>query len=279
MDVSSLSSRQTGAGQTRPRRSRIVRTEVMRWLRDPVTLTLVAGLAVLSAGLVWLAVGVAAGGGASGSEGIQLQSDTVLGASSTDADLVSMVQSSLAMLVPIAGIVLGAYLAGSELSSGALLQLAVTARRLRSLFVARTVTLVVLAGVAGGLAALATLTAADAAVQRQDELGHLSAWDTAGSLVAGAVVQAVLVALIAFSLSVLTRRWFLVCLGMLLYLIALEPAVAGLVGGGGDWLPRAATSQLLAAEPDVTLVVPTAVVAVIAAVFAVASMRRDKAAR
>ena len=66
---------------------------------------------------------------------------------------------------------------------------------------------------------------------------------------------------------------------MLLYLIALEPAVAGLVGGGGDWLPRAATSQLLAAEPDVTLVVPTAVVAVIAAVFAVASMRRDKAAR
>lgn len=257
----------------------IAHTEVARWVRDPVVLTTIGALIVLSGGLTYLAVVVATGSTSSGGSGVRLQADTVITSESTGDDLASMARSSLAMLVPIAAIVLGVQFAGSELRSGALLQLGVVARRLRHLFAVRVSVLVVLAGLAGAGAAALALASTRAAVAHTSELSHLSVSAGVWPMIAGAAAQALVVALIAFGLAALTRRWVVVTISMLVYLVALEPTLSSLVGEAGVWLPGAATSELMLEQPDVAHVLPTVICALLLVAAAVTSLHRDRAAQ
>lgn len=267
------------SSMTRSSSLSIVQAELQRWAREPAVLVTIAALVAVSGLLTYLAVTVAAGGASSGADGVQLQTDIVLDADSTDEQLASMARSSLTMLVPIAAVVLGVHAAGSEMGSGALLQLAVAARRLRFLFVVRAVILFALIGTAGAAAAVATLSAAAAGAAQAAELAHLSAWHSAASIIIGATAQSVLIGLVAFGLSAITRGWAAVTIGLIVYLVGLEPALTGLVGEAGVWLPREATSELLVPGSDPVHVVPTAACALAFVVLAVLSLRRERAAR
>lgn len=262
-----------------PQRWPVTKAELHRWTSEPVVLITVVALIAVSALLTYFAVNVATGGASSGADGVELQTDIVLNADATNDQLASMARSSLSMLVPIAAIILGVHAAGSEMSSGALLQIAVAARRLRFVFVVRAVILLVIMGVAGATAGAATLATTAVAVARTSELAHLSAWHGAGSTIIGASAQAVLFGLIAFGLSALTRRWVAVIIGMLVYLIGLESVLAGLLGDAGVWLPGVATAELLTPEPDLVHVVPTVLCALALVILAVLSLRREWAAR
>lgn len=93
-----------------------------------------------------------------------------------------------------------------ELTSGALLQMGVAARRLRCVFAVRLVLLAVIAGTAG---------AADAARAQAADLAHLTVWEAGGSPVFGAAMQAVVIAVLAFGLSALTRTWIVIAVASL----------------------------------------------------------------
>lgn len=255
------------------------RAELHRWAREPAVLVTLVVLVAVSGLLTYFAVNVATGSASSGADGVQLQTDVVLDAGSTNEQLAAMPRSSLTMLVPIAAIVLGVYAAGSEMASGALLQLAVAARGLRSLFVVRSVILFVILGVAGAAAGLATLAATAVAVSQTSELAHLSVWHDAGSIIVGATVQALLIGFLAFGLSALTRRWVVITVGMLIYLVGVEPLLSGLLGGGSVWLPRTATSELLMPEAELVHVIPTVVCALAFVAMALWSLHREWAAR
>ncbi|WP_299955352.1 hypothetical protein [uncultured Modestobacter sp.] len=264
---------------TVPDSLRTVKAELPRWTRDPVTLVTMGALVGLCGVLSYLAVNVATGDASSGGGGLQLQTSTVLDAGSTDDELAAMARSSLTMLVPIAAIALGVRAAGGEMSSGALLQLAVATRRLRRLFLVRAGIVLVLVGVAGAASAVVALAGTDAAISGAPEVAHLSAWHSAGSTIAGAAAQGVLIGLIAFGLAALTRRWVAITIAMIVYLVGLEPLLTGLLGRGSVWLPRAATSELLVPGPDLAHVAPTVACALVLATMAVLSLRRDRAAR
>lgn len=259
--------------------SRITKTEVLRWLRDTPTLITMAALIVLSGVLTYLAVAVASGDSSGGGSGFQVQTDTTLTQASTNEDILSMVRSSLTMLVPIAAIVIGIQFAGGELASGALLQIGVAARRLRYLFAVRLVMLSLLAGFAAAAAAAITIIAASVAVSNSSQLNHLTPWDDGWRAIVGSSVQAVIIACIAFALSALTRRWIVIAISMLVYMIALEPIIAGLVGDQDVWLPRTATSELMLPAPDLAHILPTALCAVIFSLIAIMALRRDRVAR
>lgn len=258
---------------------RIARTEIARWVRDPVVLVTVAALIVLSTALTYLAISVATGTTGSGGNGIQLQTDATLTNESTNDDLASMARSSLTMLVPIAAIIVGVHFAGSELTSGALLQMGVAARRLRFLFAVRLVLLAIITGIAGVATAVLTLVGTEAARTQSADLSHLNVWEAEGSTIVGAATQAIVIALVAFGLSALTRRWIVVTICMLVYIVGLEPVLSGLFDDVSVWLPRTATSELMLPQPELTHVLPTAICALLLAVSAVASLRRDRVAR
>ena len=257
----------------------IVRAEVLRWLRDPVVLVTIAAAAVATAALTHLAVNVATGGASSGDGAVQLETDTVLDAAATNDQLSSMVRSGLTMLVPVAAVVLGANAAGGEMTSGALLHLAVAVRRLRFLFAARAVVLIALLGAAGVLTGVGALAAAGAGIFGDPELAHLSAWHDAGPIIAGAGAQAAVLGLIAFGLAALTRRWIVVVIAMIVYLVTVEPILGGLLGEDRVWLPWTATSELLAPDPDPAHAVPTLLCVLVLVLAAVANLRRDRATR
>lgn len=258
---------------------RMARTEIHRWIRDPVVLSTIVGLAALAGILTFLAVGVATGETSAGGNGIQLQTDTILTGDSTNDELASMARSSLTMLLPIGGVVIGAHFAGGELASGALIQMGVAARRLRYLFMVRVITMAVFAGIAGAAAAGTTLAAADAAIANTPEMSHLGAWQAGWPTIGGASSQAVVIALIAFGFSALTRRWVVVTMCMLVYLVGLEPIFVGLFSEWGTWMPRAATSELMLAQPQIIHVLPTVLFALLISIAAVMSLRRDRVAR
>lgn len=257
---------------------RITRTESGRWVRDPVVLITVSALIVVSAALSYLAISVATGSTPAGGNGLQLQTDTTLSGESTNDDLASMARSSLTMFVPIAAILVGARFAGGELTSGALLQIGVAVRRLRFLFAVRMVLVAIIAGVAGAAAAAVTLAATEMARAQFADLAHLTVWKADGSPIVGAAMQAMLIALLAFGLSALSRRSIIVTICMLVYVIGLEPALSGLFGHASAWLPRTATSQLMLPQPELAHVLPTALLALLLALIAVASLRRDRVA-
>lgn len=258
---------------------RITRTETGRWIRDPVLLVTFGALIITSASLSYFGVSVATGSTSSGGNGVQLQTDISLTSESTNEDLVSMVRSSLAMLVPIAAIMVGVRFAGGELTSGALLQMGVAARRLRFLFAIRLALLVIVAGLGGTLTAVASLFSTETARIQSTDLAHLTVWEAGASPVIGAATQAVVIAVLAFGLSALSRRWVLVTISMLVCIVVLEPALSGLIDDAGAWLPRAATSELMRPQPELVHVLPTAICALLLAVIAVASLRRDRASR
>ena len=258
---------------------RITRTETSRWVRDPVVLITIGALIIVSAALTYLAISVATGSTSSGGNGVQLQTDTTLTGESTNDDLASMARSSLTMLVPIAAIIVGVRFAGGELTSGALLQMGVAARRLRFLFLVRLVLLAVIVGIAGAATSAVTLAATEAARAQSADLTHLTVWEAGGSPVLGAAMQAVVIAVLAFGLSALTRRWIVITICMLVYIVGLEPALSGLFADASAWLPRTATSELMVPQPDLAHVLPTAICALLLAVIAVASLRRDRVSR
>ncbi len=258
---------------------RIPLVETRRWSGDGVLLSVVIGAGVLGAVLSAMAVLVAAGSTSGGSGGLQIQTDVQLTSASQDADLVGMARSGVAMLVPLVAIIVGVRAAGSEMASGALLQVAVAARRLRLVFLARAVIVAVVAGIGGVVVAAASLAGAQAGVAADADLASLSAWSGAGTVMAGAAAQAGVLALLAFSLAALTRRWVLVLVALLVYLVVLEPVIAGLLGDGASWLPREATSSLLTSDADLGSVLPVALVALALTVVTVAWRRRDRTAR
>lgn len=259
--------------------ARIPLVEARRWSGDGVLLSVVIGAGVLGALLSAVAVLVAAGSASGGSGGLQIQTDVQLTPASRDADLIGMARSGVAMFVPLVAIIVGVRAAGSEMASGALLQIAVAARRLRLVFLARAVIVAVVAALGGVVVAVASLAGAHAGVAGNPELAFLSAWSGAGTVIAGAAAQAVLLALLAFSLAALTRRWVLILVALLVYLVVLEPVIAGFLGDGGTWLPRRATSSLLTSDADLSSVLPVAVVALGLSVTTVAWRRRDRTAR
>ena len=257
----------------------IARAELHRWSREPAVLITAAVLVVLSGLLTYLVVNAAVGGAPSGNGGVQLEVGTELDADATNDQLASIPRSSLVLLAPIAAVVLGVHAAGSEMASGALLLLAASARRLRFVFAVRAVIMLVITAIAGAAAGAAALGAAGAGVALNAEIAHLSAWHSAGPTIVGAAAQTVLIGLLAFGLAALTRRWVPVTIGMLVYLVALEPVLTGLLGEASVWLPGAATAQLLVPEPDLAHVVPTAAGALVFTVVAVLSLCRERAAR
>lgn len=259
--------------------ARIPLVEARRWSGDGVLLSVVIGAGVLGAVLSAVAVLVAAGSTSGGSGGLQIQTDVQLTPASQDGDLIGMARSGVAMLVPLVAIIVGVRPAGSEMASGALLQIAVAARRLRLVFLARAVIVAVVAALGGVVVAAASLAGAQAGVAGNPDLAFLSAWSGAGAVIAGAAAQAVVLALLAFSLAALTRRWVLILVALLVYLVVLEPVIAGFLGDGGTWLPRRATSSLLTSDADLGSVLPVAVVAVGLSVATVAWRRRDRTAR
>ncbi len=258
---------------------RISLVEARRWSGDGVLLSVVIGAGVLGAVLSAVAVLVAAGSASGGSGGLQIQTDVQLTPASGDADLIGMARSGVAMLVPLVAIIVGVRAAGSEMASGALLQIAVAARRLRLVFLARAVIVAVVAALGGVVVAVASLAGAQAGVAGSPDLAFLSAWSGAGTVIAGAAAQAVVLALLAFSLAALTRRWVLILVALLVYLVVLEPVIAGFLGDGGAWLPRRATSSLLTSDADLGSVLPVVVVALGLSVATVAWRRRDRTAR
>jgi hypothetical protein len=237
---------------------RVLGAEITRWSRDRGILILVGVLLLLLGALTYLAVLVAAGPPSTSTGSVQIQTDLTLTTTSTNDDLASMARSSIVMLVPLAAVVLGAHVAGNEMSSGALLHIATATRRLRHLFAVRAGVLAVLLTVVAALAALVTMAAAAAAVAGTPDLSRLSAASAAGQLI---------------------RHPVAIVIAMLVYLVALEPIVQGLVGDGGAWLPRAASAQVLQADALWYHLLPTVVVAVALLVVAVASARRDRAFR
>lgn len=261
---------------TVPNAPRITRTEIHRWARDPGVLISIGALIVASAALTYLAISVATGSTASGGNGVELQTDSTLTGESTNEDLAAMARSSLTMLVPIAAIIIGVRFAGGELTSGALHQMGVAARRLRLLFAIRLALLAVIAAFAGAATAAVTLAVTEAARAQSADLSHLTVWEADGSPFLGAAIQAVVIAVLAFGLSALTRRWIVITIGMLVYIIGLEPALSGLLDEANAWLPRTATSELMLPQPDFAHVLPTAISALLLAVIAVASLRRDR---
>lgn len=258
---------------------RIPATEVRRWLTDPVILATVLAAGVVAGLLSYFAVLVAAGQTPSGTTGLQIETDAILTSSSQDADLVDMARSGIVMLVPVVAIVAGVRAAGSELSSGALLQIAVAARQLRLIFLTRALTVAAWAAVAGLVVAAASLAGTQAAIAATPELGTLSAWSGAWVLLSGAAVQAVLLALLAFSLAALSRKWIVVMVAFLVYIIVLEPVVVGLLGESGSWLPREATSALLNGDAELIPVLPTALVCLALTTLTVLWFQRDRTAR
>ena len=258
---------------------RITRTESSRWVRDPFVLITISALIAASAALTYLAISVATGSTSSGGNGVQLQTDTTLTDESTNDDLVSMARSSLTMLVPIAAIIVGVRFAGGEVTSGALLQIGVAARRLRFLFAVRMVLVAIVAGIAGAATAAVALAVTEIARAQYADIAHLTVWEADGSPIFGAAMQAVVIALLAFGLSALTRRSIVITICMLVYIIGLEPALSGLVGDASAWLPRTATSELMFPQPELAHVLPTAFCALLLALIAVASLRRDQVAR
>lgn len=258
---------------------RITRTEATRWFRDPVILIAVVAVIVSCAMLSYIAVLVATGVATGDGNGIQLQTDSTLTPSSTNQDLVSMARTSVSLLLPIAAIIIGVRFAGGEMTSGALLQLGVAARRLRLLFSARLVFLLVIAGFSGGSTALVTLAATDLAAARASDLAHLNVWSAIGSLITGATLQTIVISILAFGLSALTRRWIVIAICMLVYVVGLEPALSNVFKEASAWLPWAATSELMRPQPDMVHVAPTAVFTVLVVILAVSSLRRDRASR
>jgi hypothetical protein len=254
-------------------------SEIRRWGADPILLVVVLALALVSAALTYLAVTVAAGGASSGGGGVQIETDTVLTSSSTDDDLASMARSSLTMLVPIAAVVLGVRFAGGEMTSGALLQIAVAARWLRVVFAVRAAMVAAVGALAGAVTAVATIAGVGAAVAGRADLTQLDAWASAASIVGGAAAQGALLGLLAFALSAVTRRWIVVLVVMVVYLVVIEPVLAGILDTAGSWLPRAATSELMATSPDAAHAVPTLIAAVGITAVAVLSLRRGRVVR
>lgn len=248
-------------------------------LSDAGILFTLAVLIIVSSGLTYCAIWVATGSVSSAEGGVQLQTDMDLTGESTNEDLASMARSSLIMLVPIAAIIIGVRFAGGELTSGALLQLGVAARRVRLLFAVRSLLLVAIAGSAGFLAAWLTLLVTDVARAQSSDLSHLNVWEATGSPVLGAMVQAIVISLLAFGLSALTRRWIVVTICMMVYLIGLEPVLSGIFADAGAWLPRTATSELMLPNPEIVHVLPTAIGALLVAVVAVVNLRRDRVVR
>lgn len=257
---------------------RIVQAELSRWLCRPGILILIAASALLAAVLTYFAVSAAAGTLPGSGGGLRIDTDTRLTATSTDADLASMARSSIVMLVPLSATILGTLMAGSEMTSGALLTIATAARRLRFVFTVRVVIVMMLAAFSGVLIALTSSATAAVAVTADDALAHLGVWGQFSTLAVGAVGQSVLIALVAFGLSAITRRWTIVLVGMLVYLIGVEPALTGIFGEGARWLPYTATSRLTTsgiAWPDL---IPTVAAALAAVAVTIVLLRRDRAA-
>lgn len=253
--------------------------ESRRWSRDSLVLALVLIAAFAAAILTYFALLVSAGVIESSGGGVQIETDTYLGAASSDEDVASMLHSSLVLLLPIAAVVIGARLAGNEMSSGALLTIASSARRLRVLFSARVVVLAVALTATAVVTVLLVCAAGNVALASANDLGHLSATAFLGPLALGAITQTLTFGLLTFALSALTRRWVPVVIGAIVYIVALEPVIQGLAGGAADWLPRSATSGLVAVEPDWAPVVPTIVVTLALLVWVIVTLRRDRAFR
>lgn len=257
----------------------LLRAEAGRWPRDTVFLAALAVTLAATAALTLFAVLVSAGAIGSGAGGVQIDTDTLLGAQSTNEDLASLLRSSLVLLLPIAAVVIGAHFAGSELSSGVLLTIAVAARKLRLLFAIRIGLLALVLALLAALSTVIVCAVSGFALSAGTDVEHLSAWAQLGPLMAGASVQTLAIGLLTFSLAALTRRWVPVVVASIVYIVALEPVVQGFVRDDIVWLPWTATSSLLASGADWMPVLPTAAATAALAVLAILSLRRDRAFR
>ncbi|WP_144750644.1 hypothetical protein [Curtobacterium pusillum] len=258
-------------------RGAIAWTEARRWARDSTTIIAGGAAVVLGAGLTFLAVSVAAGGSATGSGTVQLQTDETLTAGSSSADLVSFAQSAVTMVVPLIAVVLGAQFAGSEMTSGALLHIAVAARRLRLVIAVRAASGAVVAGTVGAVTAGASIVAADLGA-RSAGVPDVTAVDAGGTTVIGAAVAAAVIALLTFSLACLTRRSVVVLIVVLAYVIVIEPVLAGAAGDVAAWLPRSSLTALAGTDADPVQALPSIVAALALASVAILRLRRDRAA-
>lgn len=255
----------------------IARAETSRWVSDGAALVTGATGIVLAVGLTFLAVAVGTNGAAAGSGGVELQTDGALTPGSSDAELASLAQSAVTLVVPLISVVIGTHFAGAEMASGALLHIAVASRRLRLVFLVRAASLIALSGGTAALTALAASGAADIGA-RAAGLQNLTVSGAIAATVGSAVTTAVVLALLAFSLAWTTRRSAVVLLGLLAYLVVIEPVLTGAIGAGSDWLPRTALIGLAHHDAQPLHVVPT--VAVTSGLLAMAWLRarRDRAA-
>lgn len=257
----------------------MVRAESGRWLRDATVVAVPLAAALAAAALTYFAILVAAGVIASGTSGVQIETDTLLSSSSGDKDVASLLHSSLVLILPIAGVGVGARFAGSEMSSGALLTLAVATRRLRALIVVRVIVLTLVLVTMAIVTTAAVCSAGSVALAQGPAGNQLSAWTYAGALTVGALVQSVTIGVWTFSLAALTRRWVPVVIGAIVYIVALEPVIQSLVGEDVTWLPRTATSALVAPDAEWLPVLPTTVIAISMLACVIGSLRRDRAFR
>lgn len=255
----------------------IARTEARRWARDSTAVIAGGTAVVLAAGLTFLAVSVAVGATDASTGSVQLQTDGALTAGSSSADLASLARSAVTMLVPLVAVVIGAHFAGTEMTSGALLHVAVAARRLRLVSLIRAVSLAVIAGAIGAVTALASIGSAEVGV-RAAGLLDLSVGSATGRTVAGAAASAAVIALLTFALACLTRRFVVVLVGMLAYLVVIEPVLAGAVSDAAVWLPRSALTALVRTDAEPLHALPSLLLALGLVCVAIARCRRDRAA-
>lgn len=117
---------------------------------NPGVFALLVVVPLLSALLSYAAV-MASSGASSDAGAVSIDTTAALGPDSEDPEKLDLAATSIYLLAPLAASLHGVLFAGSELSSGALLNIAVAARRLRTIFAVRALSLVLLSLITGAI--------------------------------------------------------------------------------------------------------------------------------
>ena len=137
-------------------RKTVVKVETRRWILHPGVFALLVVVPLLTALLSYAAV-MASSGASSDAGAVSIDTTAALGPDSEDPEKLDLAATSIYLLAPLAASLHGVLFAGSELSSGALLNIAVAARRLRTIFAVRALSLVLLSLITGAILTLSLI--------------------------------------------------------------------------------------------------------------------------
>ncbi|MHA6600600.1 hypothetical protein HMPREF2736_07055 [Corynebacterium sp. HMSC036E10] len=259
-------------------RKTVVKVETRRWLLHPGVFALLVVVSLLTALLSYAAV-MASSGASSDAGAVSIDTTAALGPDSEDPEKLDLAATSIYLLAPLAASLHGVLFAGSELSSGALLNIAVAARRLRTIFAVRALSLVLLSLITGAILTALSIAGLTAGL-RQAEVPSLTPEAPLGTVILGGSILYATVAVIAFAAATLLRRWVVVLVALVAYFVVAEPLLASMLSEhASKWLPHVSLGKWVDFEPERRFAFPTMVLALLALVTAVVGTQRDRAAR